>query len=452
MLGTPRELRASVVSLAEAMLSGPAGVPDGTSLVAAVSGGADSVALAWALSELRQRWPLSAVAFIDHGLREVASERGAARQAALSAGVPFVERRLELAAGEGNLQARARAARYQALIGIAREQGDHTLLATGHTQSDQAETVLARILRGAGVAGLGALAPRRGRLVRPLLGVSRAVTRGLGLAFVDDPSNDTPRFQRNRVRSVVLAQLGAEQPAIEAALAHLAASARGATRLLDALAVAAPETALTGLDPAAVQAFLVHLGRVHGARGLERAPLEAWSRALIGGGLSAISLGEGLRGLARGGRAAVVLDDDPRQTVVAWRPGTYRGPSLELQITEVSPEHARRGHAVGAADPSGQGDAIACEPGEAYVREVAWPVRLSRAPRCTSGVFGDEVDLTTGAALGGWRVVDASGRTLVPAPPHAPGARPDLTAGTPSRHEAPLLRIVLKPFARAGAT
>lgn len=367
-------------------------VPDGARLIAAVSGGADSVALAWALDRLAERWPLTRIVFIDHGLRDVTVEREAARAAAR--GRPFTVQRVALA--PGNVQAAARRARYEALLALARE--DDALIATGHTASDQAETVLARMLRGSGVPGLSGLAVRRGRVVRPLLGVSRAQTRALGLPFADDPSNATPRYQRNRIR-VLLERLGHEQPRVEQALCQLADAARASTRLLDAVALAVPEVSFAGRDVDATEAMLVHRVRVAGGSA-ERRALRGWATALTRGGLDAVSLGDGLRGVADHGRACIVSDEDPRRTVVAWHPGTYRAPAMELTITE-SIEGNR-------ADPAGSSAVVPAH-------EVAWPLKLRPARRSERGALGATIDLESGDALGGWRVEDASGRTLVPA-------------------------------------
>ncbi len=409
-------------------------VPAGTPLVAAVSGGADSVALAYALSQHTTRWPLAAVAFVDHGLRDVEAERDAARVAAAAAKAPFIERRVSLA--PGNLQAGARRARYQALIAVAREAGEATLVATGHTLSDQAETVLSRLLRGAGLPGLAGLAPRRGRLVRPLLAVSRVTTRSLGLGFVDDPGNATTRFQRNRLRAL-LAGLADEQPRVEAGLALLADAARSSTRLLDALALAIPEVQLAGLDSETTQTLLVHLVRAHGARGPQRRAMRAWAKALTAGGVDAVCLGEGLRGVARAGRASLIADEDPRRMVVAGRPGTYRGPAMELTVTE-TPD--------GAHANLPEGEVVV------QAADVIWPLRLAPARRNEAGVFGDEVDLTSGALLGGWRVEDGSGRTLVPSTDAALGRSHGATSAAVEAPETRWIRIVLKPLKQARDT
>jgi len=435
-----------IVALAAQLLERVA--PEGTPLVAAVSGGADSVALAMALGRLAHRWPFLAVAFVDHGLRDVTAERAAAEEAARRAGVTFVARQVAVDAGTGNLQARARAERYRALLAVATELDRRALVATGHTRSDQAETVLSRLLRGSGIAGLSALAPRRGRVVRPLLEVSRAQTRTLGLAFQDDPGNATARFQRNRLRTL-LEGLGAEQPALERALARLAESARASTRLLDALALAAPQTSMAGLEPEVAATFALHLLRARGARGPRHEALAALAAALTQGGVSSVSLGEGLRGIARHGRAEVTDEDDPRRTVVAWRPGTYRGPSLELEMTEQACDNAADSsdtipdRAVDATGSGATGEFVAWAP----AAEVAWPVRLRPARRGTPGVLGDEVDLETGERVGGWRLEDASGRTLVPSTDGA--ARPD---GGPRSPGIRWIRIVLRPSARARDT
>jgi len=426
-------VRESVATTLERLL------PRGTPLIAAVSGGADSVALAWALSLTQEHWPLLAVVFVDHGLRDVGAERDAARGAAVAAQTHFIERRVTVAAG--NVQASARRARYHALITTAREADDKTRVATGHTASDQAETVLSRLARGAGLPGLAGLAPCRGRLVRPLLAVPRSATRALGLPFADDPSNASPRYQRNRLRAL-LEQLGDERPAIEAGLATLAETAASSTRLLDALALSLTHVDLAGLDVETAQTLLVHLARSHGARGPERRAMRAWAIALSAGGTSAVSLGEGLRGIAREGRASLVPDEDPRRVVVAPQPGTYRGPAMELTITETTDIDTSR---------------FAALEGEAHVRadDVVWPVTAKAARRDEAGALGDEVDLTTGVLLGGWRVLDGSGRTLVPqggGGSRDPGAVTGRDRSSHPPDENRWFRIVLKPLKHASDT
>jgi tRNA(Ile)-lysidine synthase len=162
----------------------------GTPLVCAVSGGADSLALL--VLATAAGCEVTAV-HVDHGLRPgSAAEADVVASAADRYGAAFRSERVVVADGS-NLEARARAARFGVL-------GPD--VATGHTADDQAETVLANLLRGAGVDGLAAM---RAGTRHPLLAIRRAETVALcrqqGLEPVCDPSNDDPRFLRNRIRA-----------------------------------------------------------------------------------------------------------------------------------------------------------------------------------------------------------------------------------------------------------
>ena len=165
----------------------------GTALVCAVSGGADSLALLVLAAEAGCR--VEAV-HVDHGIRPGSSaEADVVAEVAASVGARFRAEVVEVPAGP-NLEARARAAR-RAVLGPE--------AATGHTMDDQAETVLLNMLRGAALDGLAGMRPGRRH---PLLGLRRSETHGLcrrlGLTPVADPSNDDPRFLRNRVRHELL--------------------------------------------------------------------------------------------------------------------------------------------------------------------------------------------------------------------------------------------------------
>ena len=167
--------------------------PAGTEVVAAVSGGADSLALlALAVDAGLQ---VTAV-HVDHGLRPgSAAEADHVVAVAASLGVPCRAVRAEVAPGP-NLEARARDAR-RAVLGPG--------AMTGHTADDRAETFLLQLLRGAGTTGLAAIRPGP---TKPILDLRRAETRALcatrGLPVLADPSNDDAAFRRNRVRHEVL--------------------------------------------------------------------------------------------------------------------------------------------------------------------------------------------------------------------------------------------------------
>jgi tRNA(Ile)-lysidine synthase len=198
----------------------------GDLVLAAVSGGGDSMALLHVLALLRKRLGHEVVAHgVDHGLRaEAAAELDLAEQVARSLEVPMTRSHLDVAPG-GNLQARAREGRSKALRAEAERVGAK-VIATGHHADDRAETVLLRMLRGAGPRGLAVLPPRAGDLVRPLVGARRKdVLAHLArheLPYASDPSNADPRFLRVRVRHELLPLLEGLSPGIVGHLTALA--------------------------------------------------------------------------------------------------------------------------------------------------------------------------------------------------------------------------------------
>lgn len=175
--------------------------PAGSAVTCAVSGGPDSLAL---VVLARAAGCDVEVVHVDHGLRPgSATEAAAVAEAARRLGARFRAERVEVGAGP-NLEARARAARYDVLPAD---------VLTGHTADDLAETVLLNLLRGAGIWGAASLAAGATGRRRPLLALRRtdteAVCRAVGLTPVRDPSNDDPAFRRNRVRHEVLPLLDA---------------------------------------------------------------------------------------------------------------------------------------------------------------------------------------------------------------------------------------------------
>ena len=180
------------------------------SLGVAVSGGSDSTALLLLLVETCPEVELH-VATVQHGLRpEAAGEADRVAQLCAEGGFPHRVLRPPPWDGRGNLQAWARSARLEALPRWAREVG-LAHVALGHTQDDQAETLLLRLRRGSGVDGLSAMAPRRehGGLtwLRPMLALGREELRewlcARGVAWVEDPSNFDDRFDRVELRRAI---------------------------------------------------------------------------------------------------------------------------------------------------------------------------------------------------------------------------------------------------------
>ncbi len=208
-----RELGASVLNRVEQHL--PAGP-----LVVALSGGADSAVCAWIAVTKNPR--VRAV-HVDHGWAESPRLEKAALAVSGSLGIELEVARPVLPSG-ASPEDQARRARYRALEGAL--SAGETLL-TGHTSDDQAETVLGNLLRGAGADGLAGIPRRRGRIVRPMLDVSRSETRELagllGLPWIDDPTNLDSALRRNALRRELIPLLeGRFNPRLREALVRTA--------------------------------------------------------------------------------------------------------------------------------------------------------------------------------------------------------------------------------------
>ncbi len=207
-------------------------------LIVMLSGGRDSVCLLDVAVALRGAESVTAL-HVNYGLRAEAG--GDERHCAtLCDGleVRLTVTRAPHRAGEaGNLQAWARDVRYGEALALAAQLS--APVATGHTASDQVETILYRLCASPGRRALLGMAPREGAVVRPLLWVTREQTaeycRERGLQWRDDDSNDSERFARARVRNGLVTALRAVHPAAESNVLRTAALLREETELLDAL-------------------------------------------------------------------------------------------------------------------------------------------------------------------------------------------------------------------------
>ena len=265
----------------------------GETVLVAVSGGADSVALLHLLLDLAPAWRLRLHALhVDHQLRaESSADAGFVKALGARLGVPVEVATVEVDRRGGSLEASARAARYAALEACAARVGA-TRIAVGHTADDQAETVLMRLVQGAGVRGLAGIPPVRGPIIRPLIEVCRsaleAELRRAGLSWVDDETNRDPKFLRNRIRHELLPLLAdSYNPEVAAALARLASVARETVSALD-------QTAGAELDRLAIRSDRAVTVRLEALRAVprpvaaevlrqaaarlgSRAPLRAWA-------------------------------------------------------------------------------------------------------------------------------------------------------------------------------
>jgi tRNA(Ile)-lysidine synthase len=285
-----------------------AAIRPGATVLVALSGGADSVALMHALLELRERFDLRIVAaHLNHRIRAFESDRDETfvREMCARLGVELrVAHARGLEADSANLEERARDARYQFLNRAADALGAD-FIALAHHADDQAETVLMRILRGAGIAGLAAMSERGpGRLVRPMLGLCRAeilsYLQARGISFVEDSSNLSAEILRNRIRNELIPMLQRDYaPGLRRRLVEIAGEMRSVDDFMNAAAsieLAAMRSADDALDVArfgalapALQMSVLRIflnARIGTLRRITRAHLEALRRLVLAGGPS----------------------------------------------------------------------------------------------------------------------------------------------------------------------
>ena len=369
-----------------------------------VSGGADSLCLMHVLAAIHDG-PVHVLA-IDHGLRpEAATEVAGVQRAAHALGLPVHAEALGLAPGPGAAE-RARDARLAAAGRMRRHLG-LDLVATGHTRSDHVETILFRAARGTGRTGALGIAPRRDRLVRPLLCLSRADTRAwcraAGVAFVDDPTNHDMASARARVRHGLLPVLDAVHPGAEANVARLADLLADEAQVIDAAVRHAGarvkrdgglDAAALGREPVGVARLLVR--DLMAAAGLQGDAMGAdvvdavLARAACGSGTTQVP--GGMVAVDRGVLVAEAMERrvEPMPPVVLGVPGAVRLPG-------------------GGAVRARRGTAGPTSPGSAWVRPL--PAMVVRPP-----MSGDRIALPGGG--------------------HQPVGRLLQAAGVPARHRA----------------
>lgn len=215
-------------------------LPPGSSAVAMLSGGRDSVCLLDLSARLLGPDSVTAL-HVNYGLRDDSDDDEAHCLALCErVGVALEVERPRRPEGPGNLQAWARDTRYAAAARLA--DSDECLIATGHTADDQVETILYRLASSPSRRALLGMRPRDGKLVRPLLGFTREQTTAYceqrELEWRDDPSNAEPSYARNRVRHGLAAALAEVHPAAAQNVLRTAALLRDEAEILDALVAA----------------------------------------------------------------------------------------------------------------------------------------------------------------------------------------------------------------------
>ena len=291
----------------------------GETVLVGVSGGADSIALLHCLRTLAPALGLRLhVVHVNHGLRaEADADQAFVEELARRWGLPVSVERVTVPTRGQSLEAAARAARFAAFTRAARQAGA-SRVALGHTADDQAETILMRLLQGAGPRGLAGIPPVRGPYIRPLIEARRseieAELRRLGMDWREDSTNFDTKFLRNRIRHDLLPFLAASvHPRIVQTLCRAGARIRAlvteiegfAARELDRLAVRRGQEIVFALEelrklPPAVGEEVLRQAL---ARLGEQGPFRAWAQRT----LRHLLEGEGPAGPCRVGQILLEL-------------------------------------------------------------------------------------------------------------------------------------------------
>ena len=349
-------------------------ISPGDTIVCAVSGGADSMALLWAMYLLKEEWRLDlSAAHFNHHLRGAESDRDEAfvREFCAGYGIPLHVGSAEVKPGRKGLEAAAREARYAFLRSLPGK------IATAHTADDNAETVLLHLVRGTGLKGLGGIMPKNGDVIRPMLSVTRAQVEELleeyAVDHISDSSNETDAFLRNRLRHHVMPLLTQENPRIAENLSAMALRLRQDE---EALSQIARQHAPIGVEDLRQQPPAIR------ARALEAFLKESGVKEPEG---SHIALAE-----------ALVFTDKP--SAAAQFPGgitiARNYDALEVRAERVSPEEVTLspGETVLFGDYR-----ITCSPAEAIINtETTFTVSPVGSIRVRSRRTGDVLRLSGG--------------------------------------------------------
>ena len=310
----------------------------GDTVTCAVSGGADSVALLFGLYLLREKLQIHLrAAHFNHHLRGEESQRDEQFVRDFCAGysIPLTVGEGNVVAGEKGLEAAARDARYGFLETLPGK------IATAHTADDNSETVLMHLVRGTGLKGLGGIAPVRGKLIRPLLLANRRQVmdfiREYSLPYVEDSSNSTDQFLRNRLRHNVMPLLKAENPKLAENLSAMALRLREDEAALtenwdfsQGLSVDAVKAAPAAKQSRMLSAFLESCGVREPAAGHIELALSLVhsenpsARAYFPGGITVSRQYD---------RLTAVQEAQPLEPIVLRCPGVTEIPQLGLVVT-----------------------------------------------------------------------------------------------------------------------
>ena len=312
-------------------------VQPGDTLVCAVSGGADSVALLFGMYLLREKLQLRlSAAHFNHHLRGAESDEDEAfvREFCARYEIPLTVGGAFVKPGRKGLEAAAREARYDFLRGLPGN------IATAHTADDNAETVLMHLLRGTGLKGLGGIAPVNGPLIRPMLNITRQEVEAFLLEYAlpnrEDSSNASDDFLRNRVRHHVMPLLRSENPGVSLSLSATAQRLRQDEEYLRSrLEPELPVVSRLRSMPQSLQSrYLERFLKENGVPEPEQAHIDAARGLLYSDKPSARLDFPGGRMLARDyDRLRVLTPAQPPEEGIVSVPGTTALPQWGIRVT-----------------------------------------------------------------------------------------------------------------------
>ena len=383
-------------------------VQPGDTVICAVSGGADSMALLQAMCLLKEKLEICLeAAHFNHHLRGEESDRDAAFVKAFCAvhEIPLHMGEGKVEAGEKGLEAAARNARYAFLQSLPGK------IATAHTADDNAETMLMHLVRGTGLKGMGGISPVRENIIRPMLAVTRQEVLSFleqqGVTYMTDSSNETDDFLRNRIRHHVMPLLQQENPSICQNLSATALRLRQDEEALDALAAPTTDVAALRALPMSIQSrVLAKLLICFGVKELEGEHIDLLRRIVDSANPSAYGAFPGKITIGRCYGNIVKMEKlPPLGEHVLNCPGQTEIPELGMVVTCRKPADDPEGmllHLYGAPvlRSRREGDRITLSGGTKSLKKLFIDRKIPAADRDRIPVITDSQGIAAVAGIG----------------------------------------------------
>lgn len=381
----------------------------GDHVICAVSGGADSVALLFGMYLLREKLGITlSAAHFNHHLRGAESDRDEqfVRQFCDRYEIPLFVGQARVVASKKGLEAAAREARYAYFATLSGK------IATAHTADDNAETVLMHLVRGTGLKGLGGISPVKGNILRPMLTVTRqevlAFLEEYSLTFVEDSSNQTDDFFRNRLRHGVMPLLKEENPRLAEKLSQMAMQLRLDAEVLEPVETLSDIRTLRQMPAALRSRALVHFLKENGVQEPERSHIQLVETLVFSEKPSARVMLPGGVTVGRNYDQLIILqEEEPLETVELLPGDTVQLPQwglcVKCRMAEeiINTKEIFTVHAAGAIvlRPRQTGDRIRLNAGHCTLKKLFIDRKISAHCRERIPVVADDLGV-----LGVWGI------------------------------------------------